>query len=59
MVERVAPLHRPEGQLLGERAVAPVEPPRLALQRPVGVGALFEDAAHHAKGGLAGGAHAQ
>jgi hypothetical protein len=56
VVERESPLHRAEGQLLGQRAVARVEPLRLGVQRPVGVGALGEHPHEHAVGGEAGGA---
>ena len=39
VVERQASLDRPEGQLLGQRAVARIEAAGLAVQRAVGVGA--------------------
>ena len=56
VVERQAALDRAEGQLLGQRAVARVQGARLAVQRPVGVGALGEDAQHDRVRGAAGGA---
>ena len=40
--QRPLALHGPEGELLGQRPVARLEVARLALQRPVGVGALLE-----------------
>ena len=57
VVEGPAPLHGPVDELLGERALAAVEPARLALERAVGVGALLEHAPQHNVGDLAGGAH--
>ena len=44
MVERPLPLHRAEGELPRERAVAIVEVGRGAPKRPVGVRTLFGDA---------------
>ena len=58
-VERAQALHRAERQVRRERAVARVETGALGLggQRPVGVRALVERAAHHRVGHVAGGAH--
>ena len=47
MVERQAPLDRPEGQLLGQRAIARLEAAGLAVQCPIGVRALAEGAQDH------------
>jgi hypothetical protein len=56
VVEGQAPLNGPEGELLGQRAIPRLEPASLAVQRPIGVGALAQGAQHHGMRGAAGGA---
>jgi hypothetical protein len=46
VVERQAPLDGPEGELLGQRAVAGIQAARLAVQGPIGVGAVAQRAQH-------------
>ena len=46
VVEAELALHRAVRELHRERPLARVEAPRLAVQRPVGVGALLEDPPH-------------
>ena len=47
VIERQAPLDGPEGQLLGQRAIARLEAAGLAVQRPIGIRALAQGAQHH------------
>ena len=56
VVDRPHPLHRSVGDPLSERAVARVEPVGGRGHRPVGVGAVLEDAAHDPEGGSSRGA---
>ena len=56
VVERQAALDGAEGQLLGQRAIARLEAAGLAVQRPIGVGALGQRAQHDGVRGAAGGA---
>jgi hypothetical protein len=56
VVERQAALDRPEGELLGQRPVARLEAPGLAVQRPIGVRAVAQGAQHHGMRGTASGA---
>ena len=44
VVERPHPLHRSEGEPLGQRTVTLVEPRDRGAERPVGVSAVLEDA---------------
>jgi hypothetical protein len=56
VVERQLALDGPERELLGERAVARVQAPRLAVKRAVGVCPLLEYPPNDGERGAAGGA---
>ncbi len=53
-VQRALALDDAEHEPLGERPLARLEVLGLRAQRAIGVGTLFEDAAHHPQGGRAG-----